>query len=127
MLAPQFGIFLHTPCIWYYCPSHLSSRRDDLRLPCLLAQTLMPLESILNFSDAIIVFHFIILHYIFSDLWVENRIFNKVLFYLIFYTDFNFNKSIKYSIIDKKDNPPDTNASGFYRRVGGGKIRITKC
>src|SRR6218665_1360579 len=31
------------------------------------------------------------------------------------------NQSIKYSFIDKKDNPPDTNASGFYRRVGGGK------
>jgi len=28
---------------------------------------------------------------------------------------------IKYSFIDKKDNPPDTNVSGFYRRVGGGK------
>jgi len=33
----------------------------------------------------------------------------------------SINQSIKYSFIDKKDNPPDTNASGFYRRVGGGK------
>ena len=33
----------------------------------------------------------------------------------------SINKSIKYSFIDKKDNPPHTNASGFYRRVGGGK------
>ena len=32
-----------------------------------------------------------------------------------------FNQSIKYSFIDKKGNPHDTNASGFYRRVGGGK------
>jgi len=29
------------------------------------------------------------------------------------------NQSIKYSFIDKKDNPPDTNASGFYRWVRG--------
>src|SRR6218665_3091204 len=28
---------------------------------------------------------------------------------------------IKYSFINKRDNPPDTDASGFYRRVGGGK------
>ena len=33
----------------------------------------------------------------------------------------SINQSIKYSFIDKKDNPPDTNTSGFYRRVGGGK------
>ena len=35
--------------------------------------------------------------------------------------DQSINQSIKYSFIDKNDNPPDTNASGFYRRVGGGK------
>jgi len=33
----------------------------------------------------------------------------------------SINQSIKYLFIDKKDNLPDTNASGFYRRVGGGK------
>jgi len=33
----------------------------------------------------------------------------------------SINQSIKYSFIDKKDNPPDTNASVFYRRVEGGK------
>ena len=33
----------------------------------------------------------------------------------------SINQSIKYSFIDKKDNPPDTNASEFYRRVGDGK------
>ena len=33
----------------------------------------------------------------------------------------SINQSIKYSFIDKKDNPPDTNASGVYRRVVGGK------
>ena len=27
---------------------------------------------------------------------------------------YSINQSIKYSFIDKKDNPPDTNASGFY-------------
>jgi len=37
------------------------------------------------------------------------------------FIDQSINQSIKYSFIDKKDNPPDTNASGFYRRVGGGK------
>ena len=41
----------------------------------------------------------------------------------------NQSNQIKHSFIDKKDNPPDTNASGFYRRVGVGRIRITngKC
>jgi len=29
------------------------------------------------------------------------------------------NQSIKYSFIDKKDNPPDTNEGGFYRWVRG--------
>jgi len=32
---------------------HLSSRKDDLRLSCLLTEALMPLESIANLSDAI--------------------------------------------------------------------------
>jgi len=31
----------------------LSSRRDDLRLSCLLTQALLPLESIANLNDAI--------------------------------------------------------------------------
>src|SRR6218665_1669885 len=37
----------HNSCTWNYCPSHLSSRRDDIhvRLSCLLAQALMPLEA----------------------------------------------------------------------------------
>ena len=46
---------LDTPCTWKDYPCHLSSRRDDLRLSCLLTQSLMPLESIANLNDAIIV------------------------------------------------------------------------
>ena len=53
MLAPQIGIVFHTPYTWNYYPPHLSSRRDDLRLSCLLTEALMPLESIANLSDAI--------------------------------------------------------------------------
>jgi len=53
MFAPQIGIIFHTPCTWNYYPSRLSSRRDDLRLSCLLAQALKPLESIADLSDAI--------------------------------------------------------------------------
>ena len=51
---------LETPWPWNYYPCHLSSRRDDLRLPCLLTQALMPLESIANLNDAIVIW----LHYI---------------------------------------------------------------
>src|SRR6218665_281578 len=40
--------------------------------------------------------------------------------YVCMYVNVKSNQT-KYSFIDKKDNPPDTNASGFYRRVGGGK------
>ena len=69
MLAPQIG----TPCTWNYYLCHLSSRTDDLRLSCLLTQALMPLESIANLNDAIYSY-LITLHYIFSYLWVENRI-----------------------------------------------------
>ena len=54
-----------------------TSSRYDLRLSCLLAQALMPLESIANLSDAIANSYLITLHYIFSYLWVENRIFRK--------------------------------------------------
>src|SRR6218665_2828035 len=32
---------LETPCTWNYYPCHLSSRRDDLRLSCLLTQALI--------------------------------------------------------------------------------------
>src|SRR6218665_3297227 len=46
---------LDTPCTWNYYPCHLPSRRHDLRLSCLLTQALMPLESIANLNDAIIV------------------------------------------------------------------------
>ena len=68
---------LDTPCTWnYYYPCHLSSRRDDVRLSCLLTQALMPLESIANLNDAIYSY-LITLHYIFCYLWIENRIFNK--------------------------------------------------
>ena len=35
--------------------------------------------------------------------------------------EYTINQLIYYSFIDKKDNPPDTIASGFYRRVGGWK------
>src|SRR6218665_4159211 len=73
MLAHQIGIVFHTPCTCNYYPSHFSSRRDTLRLSCLLTQALMPLESIANLNDAI---YLITLHYIFSYLWVENRIIN---------------------------------------------------
>jgi len=38
---------------WNYYPCHLFSRRDDLRLSCLLTQALMPLESIANLNDTI--------------------------------------------------------------------------
>src|SRR6218665_2587149 len=64
MLTPQIGIVFHTPCTWNYCPSHLSTRRDNLRLSCLLAQALMPLESIADLSDAIHVVIRLGLHYI---------------------------------------------------------------
>jgi len=80
MLTPHIGIVLHTLCTWNYYPSHLSSRRVDLRLSCLLAQALMLLESIANLSDAysyLISIHYNLYHNIFSYLWVENRIFNK--------------------------------------------------
>jgi len=53
MLAPQIGIVLHTPFTWNYHPSHVSSRKDVLRMSCLLAQALKPLESIANLSGAI--------------------------------------------------------------------------
>jgi len=55
MLSPQIGIVFHTPCTWNYYPSHLSSLRDDLRLSCLLARALIPLESIADLSEAIMV------------------------------------------------------------------------
>src|SRR6218665_3037960 len=45
---------MDTTCTWNYYPCHLSSRRDDLRLSCLLTQALMPLESIANLNDAIL-------------------------------------------------------------------------
>jgi len=64
MLAPHVGIVLHTPCTWNYYSCHLSSRRDDLRLFCLQAQALMPLESIANLSDAILLFDYITLHFL---------------------------------------------------------------
>src|SRR6218665_695667 len=50
---------LDTPCTCNYYPCHQSSRRDDLRLSCLLTQVLMPLESIANFNDAIQLFDYI--------------------------------------------------------------------
>jgi len=37
---------LDNPCIWNYYPCHLSSRKDDLRLSCLLTQALMPLRPV---------------------------------------------------------------------------------
>src|SRR6218665_2576889 len=46
---------LDTPCTWNYYTCHLSSGRDDLRLSCLLTQTLIPLESIANLTDAILL------------------------------------------------------------------------
>ena len=46
---------LDTPCTWNYYSCHLSSRRDVLRLSCLLTQALMPLENIANLNDAIII------------------------------------------------------------------------
>src|SRR6218665_4206723 len=49
---PLIEIVFHTPCTWNDYPSHLSSRRGDLRLYCWLAQALMPLESIANLSSA---------------------------------------------------------------------------
>src|SRR6218665_1583578 len=67
---------LDTPCPWNYYPCHLSSRRDDVRLSCLLTQALMPLESIANLNAAIYSY-LITLHDIFFYLSVENRIFNK--------------------------------------------------
>jgi len=45
MLAPQIGFVFQTPCTWNYYPSRFSSRRDDLRLSCLLARAPRPLES----------------------------------------------------------------------------------
>jgi len=76
MLAPQIWIVFHSPCTWNYYPSHLSSCRDDLRLSCLLAQALMPLESI---AICYIEWCYIViwLNYVFSYLWVVNHIFNK--------------------------------------------------
>src|SRR6218665_2674234 len=50
---------LDTPCTWNYYPSHISSRRDELRLSCLLTQALMPLESIANLNCAIWLFDYI--------------------------------------------------------------------
>src|SRR6218665_3219885 len=47
---------LDAPCTWNYYPSHISSRRDDLRMSCLLTQALMPLESISNLNEAIPLF-----------------------------------------------------------------------
>src|SRR6218665_1984917 len=44
---------LDTPCTWIYYPCHQSSRRDDLRLSCLLTQARMPLERIASLNDAI--------------------------------------------------------------------------
>src|SRR6218665_1650002 len=54
---------LDTPCTWNYYSCHLSSRRDDVRLSCLLTQALMPLESIANLNDASL-YIVISLHYI---------------------------------------------------------------
>src|SRR6218665_2764398 len=59
MLTPHIGIVLHTLCTWNYYPCHLSSRRVDLRLSCLLTQALMPLEGIANLDDAIYLFDYI--------------------------------------------------------------------
>ena len=50
MLAPRIEKYLHLELAYY--PYHLSSRRDDIRLSCLLTQALMPLESIANLNDA---------------------------------------------------------------------------
>src|SRR6218665_3949636 len=47
------NIVFHAPCTWTYYSSHLSSRRDDLRLFCLLAQALLLLESIADLSYVI--------------------------------------------------------------------------
>src|SRR6218665_3831000 len=44
---------LDTPCTWNYYSCNLSSRRDDLKLSCLLTQGLIPLESIANLNDTI--------------------------------------------------------------------------
>jgi len=62
MLVPQIGHSLHLELSYYPC--HLSSRRDDLTLSCLLTQALMPLESIANFNDAIQLFNYITLHFL---------------------------------------------------------------
>ena len=53
--TPQIWIVFHTPCTWNYYPRHLSIRIDDLRLFCVLAQALIPLETIAtcNLSGAI--------------------------------------------------------------------------
>src|SRR6218665_4179534 len=48
-----------TPCTWNYYLCHLSSRRVDLRLSCLLTQALMPLVRIANLNDAIYLFDYI--------------------------------------------------------------------
>ena len=59
MLVPQIGVVFHTLCTWNYYPSHLSNRRDDVRLSCLLAQALMRLESIATLSDTIQLYDYI--------------------------------------------------------------------
>jgi len=56
MLAPQIGI---APGI-----TSDSSRRNDLRLSCLLAQALMSLGSIANLSEATIYSCLIALHFL---------------------------------------------------------------
>jgi len=60
---------LDIPCTWNYYSCHLSNRRDDLRLSCLLNQTLMPLESIPNLNDAIQFFDYITLHFLLLVGW----------------------------------------------------------
>jgi len=74
---------LDNPCTWNYYRCHLSSRRDDLRLSCLLTQTLMPLRPFREhcclewrYIGLVIWLHYI-RAYVFSNLWVENHIFNK--------------------------------------------------
>src|SRR6218665_2293093 len=53
---------LETPCARNYYSCHLSSRRDDLRLSCLLTQALRPLESIADLNHSMQLFF--LLHYI---------------------------------------------------------------
>ena len=83
-------------------PSDWTLPAPGIIIPVTYPAALMPLECIANLNDARLYSYLITLHYIFSYLWCENRIYNKFkefdlcellsnvkssfVFYLIFYT-----------------------------------------